>query len=46
MRLYEKVLNREAGNHKVALPYARKLAEALPGDPGVTKLVTELEAAQ
>jgi len=29
-----------------ALPYARKLAEALPGDPGAKKLVAELELAR
>jgi predicted CXXCH cytochrome family protein len=36
-------INREAGNAKAALIYARKAAEALPNDPGVTRLVTELE---
>jgi Flp pilus assembly protein TadD len=36
-------MNREAGNAKAALIYARKAAEALPNDPGVTRLVTELE---
>jgi len=39
-------MNREAGNASVALSYARKLAEVLPGDPGVKKLMTELEAAK
>jgi predicted CXXCH cytochrome family protein len=38
-------INRDAGNARAALPYARKLAEALPRDPGVTKLLTELEAS-
>jgi len=39
-------INREAGNARAALPYARKLAEALPGDAGVMKLVAELESAK
>ena len=39
-------INREAGNARAALPFARKLAEALPGDPGLTKLLAELEAAK
>ena len=34
---------REAGNAKAALSYARKLAEVLPDDPGVQRLVAELE---
>jgi tetratricopeptide (TPR) repeat protein len=38
-------INRDAGNARAALPYARKLAEALPRDPGVTKLLAELEAS-
>jgi tetratricopeptide (TPR) repeat protein len=38
-------INREAGNARAALPYARKLAEVLPGDSGVTKLLAELEAS-
>ena len=37
-------MNREAGNDQAALPYARKLAEVLPGDPGVKRLLAELEA--
>ena len=37
-------LNREAGDFKAALAYARKAAEILPGDPGVKRLVSELEA--
>jgi predicted CXXCH cytochrome family protein len=36
-------INREAGNAKAALIYARKAAEALPDDPEVKRLVTELE---
>ena len=36
-------INREAGNSKEALIYARKAAEALPDDPKVRRLVTELE---
>lgn len=39
-------MNREAGNASAALTYARKLAEVLPGDPGMKKLMTELEAAK
>jgi len=39
-------LNREAGDTKGALPYARKLAEALPGDPNVKRLMDELERAR
>ena len=36
-------MNREAGNGKAALPYARKLVEILPDDPVVKRLVAELE---
>jgi predicted CXXCH cytochrome family protein len=36
-------MNREAGNVKAALPYARKIAEVLPDDPGVKRLLAELE---
>ncbi|HEY6281252.1 MAG TPA: tetratricopeptide repeat protein, partial [Burkholderiales bacterium] len=36
-------INRETGNAKAALIYARKAAEVLPDDPGVKRLVTELE---
>jgi tetratricopeptide (TPR) repeat protein len=39
-------LNREAGKPGDALPYARKLAEALPDDPGVKRLLVELEGTQ
>jgi predicted CXXCH cytochrome family protein len=38
-------MNREAGNARAALPYAKKLAEVLPGDPNVKHLVDELERA-
>ena len=38
-------MNREAGNAKAALPYARKLVEVLPGDPNAKRLVDELERA-
>jgi len=38
-------MNREAGKPKDALPYARKIAEALPDDPGVKQLIAELERA-
>ena len=36
---------REAGNPREALPYARKIAEVLPGDPAVKRLLAELEQA-
>ncbi|HUL42711.1 MAG TPA: tetratricopeptide repeat protein [Burkholderiales bacterium] len=36
-------INREAGDTKAALIYAKKAAEALPDDPEVKRLVTELE---
>jgi len=29
-----------------ALPYARKIAEVLPGDPGVKRLMAELEGSR
>ena len=38
-------MNREAGHPKAALPYARKLAEVLPDDPAVKRLLGELEHA-
>ena len=34
---------REAGKPRDALPYARKIAEVLPDDPGVKRLLAELE---
>jgi len=34
---------RETGKPRDALPYARKIAEILPDDPGVQRLVAELE---
>jgi predicted Zn-dependent protease len=34
---------REAGKPREALPYARKIAEILPGDPAVKRLLAELE---
>jgi len=37
-------MNLEAGDHKAALPYARKAAEVLPDDQGVKALVARLEA--
>ncbi len=37
-------MNREAGDRKTALVYARKAAAVLPGDPGIQRLVSELEA--
>jgi predicted CXXCH cytochrome family protein len=39
-------MNREAGDAKAALPYARKVAEVLPDDPNVKRLLNELEAAK
>jgi predicted CXXCH cytochrome family protein len=39
-------MNRETGNTSAALPYARKLAEILPDDPGVKRMVAELEAGR
>lgn len=36
---------REAGKPRDALPYARKIAEVLPDDPGVKRLLAELERA-
>jgi Flp pilus assembly protein TadD len=34
---------REAGKPRDALPYARKIAEVLPDDSGVQRLIAELE---
>jgi Flp pilus assembly protein TadD len=36
-------MNREAGNARDALFYARKIAEVYPGDPAVKRLLDELE---
>ena len=36
-------ISREAGDQRAALRYARKAAEILPDDQGVTRLVAELE---
>ena len=36
-------MNREAGKPRDALPYARKIAQVLPDDPGVKRLLSELE---
>jgi predicted CXXCH cytochrome family protein len=38
-------INRDAGNPKAALPYARKLAELFPNDPGLKQLIGELAGA-
>jgi len=38
-------MTREAGQPRDALPYARRIAEVLPDDPGVKQLITELERA-
>jgi Flp pilus assembly protein TadD len=39
-------VNREAGNNKAALVYARKAAEALPDDPNLKQLIKDLETAK
>ena len=39
-------LNREAGDVKAALVYAKKAAEILPDNPGVKRLLAELETRQ
>jgi predicted CXXCH cytochrome family protein len=39
-------MSREAGKPRDALPYARKIAEVLPDDPGVKRLVSELEGSK
>jgi len=39
-------MSREAGKPKDALPYARKIAEVLPDDPGVKQLLAELKRAR
>jgi len=39
-------MSREAGKPQDALPYARKIAEVLPGDPDVKRLLAELEASK
>jgi predicted CXXCH cytochrome family protein len=36
-------LNLEAGRTEPVLPYARKLAEMMPGDPGIKDLIAKLE---
>jgi len=36
---------REGGKPRDALPYARKIAEVLPDDPGVKRLLAELAGA-
>ena len=38
-------VHREASNIRDALAYARKLAEVLPEDPGVKRLLSELDQA-
>jgi tetratricopeptide (TPR) repeat protein len=37
-------LSRESGDRQAALGYAKQLAELLPGDPGLNRLIAELEA--
>ena len=39
-------IERETGDRKAALVYARKLAEALPDDPRVNAMVKELSSAR
>jgi tetratricopeptide (TPR) repeat protein len=39
-------IHREAGHADDALRYARKLRDLLPGEPGVERLVAELESGQ
>lgn len=39
-------MNREAGDAKAALSYARKLAEVLPDEPGVKGMMAELHWMQ
>jgi hypothetical protein len=39
-------MNREAGDAKAALIYAKKAAEVLPNDAALKKLVAELEGKQ
>jgi hypothetical protein len=36
-------MSREAGKARDALSYARKIAEILPDDPGVKRMMVELE---
>ena len=37
-------ISRETGDRQAALRYAKQLAEILPGNPGLSRLVAELEA--
>jgi tetratricopeptide (TPR) repeat protein len=39
-------MNRDAGKTRDALAYARKIAEVLPDDPGVKRMLAELEGAK
>jgi len=39
-------VNREGGDKQATLVAARKLAEALPGDPSETRLISEMERAK
>jgi Flp pilus assembly protein TadD len=38
-------MNREAGSRDAALRYAKKLEELVPGDPGVARMLQELETS-
>jgi len=37
-------ISRETGDRQAALRYAKQLAEILPGNPGLSRLIAELEA--
>ena len=37
-------LSRETGDRQAALGYAKQLAEILPNNPGLNRLIAELEA--
>ena len=39
-------MQREAGNSKAALAYARKIAEVLPENPDIKQLIAELESGR
>jgi Tfp pilus assembly protein PilF len=37
-------MSRETGDRQAALRYAKQLAEMVPGNPNLSRLITELEA--
>lgn len=39
-------MQREAGNNKAALAYARKIAEVMPDNPDIKRLIAELESGR